>query len=407
MSKNKEPTMAKCKCGKEVKGTYKMCYDCFTKSMDKCPTCGKSKPKEYDLCFTCNQKKVEEDKAEFEIAKFASRFVNACVGACKNCKHLNLNPSLANALDLEDYDEKCQTVILERERCPEYKIWEKPEINTTYQGQTNAPSDNSNPLLVPDSTDINFDYKAPKRCLSFEPSFEKPIAPTLNNWELCLKTIFDIKRCDYKLIPNPKFEDLFPSEKNVLYLLNTSRIPEMTFRIDYPPITSKLKGMSKGLWFYKSEKFNSSLEKNEEKRKTMKRRVMVYLYNVWFKQLDDTKKEGCYITLDSGNPMSLAKDLAWWMKTVFKDETALKCPSLNLWGDVIVPEDETATEIEFIPISLLEKAQEAAILCEMDCDSLADVDFEAAEYEKLIEKYGYSDTFEGIIDKDGREILVY
>jgi hypothetical protein len=175
-------------------------------------------------------------------------------------------------------------------------------------------------------------------------------------------------------------------------LLNTSFIPQFTFRLGLPP--QKGMGFDRGLWFYRSEKFNSTLDKNKNTKVAMKKLIMVYLFHTWFKKIPDEKKLGTFMALDASDTYSLGKDLSWWMLNVFKSEEALL---------VYPPEDET--EIEFIPMSLLDKAQEAAMVNAADCQTSIELDLEAKAYDELIQRLGYTQKYDGIEDKEGHEIL--
>ena len=320
--------------------------------------------------------------------KFMNRFHIGPFLACKFCVQSKLTAELSwvlgNTPDENGYecqfplDEKIKDVLILREQCPSFDTEVVIERDTTYPGATYAPHDNNHPDLLPDSSDIDFNPNAPERCINQERSivhYEKP-----NAWEECLAKLFNRKR-----------EVLFPEPKEVLRLLNGSQIPVYTFRLGLPP--QKSMGFDRGLWFYRSEKFNSTLETNSKIKREMKKYVMVYLYHVWFKKLDDTKKDGYFMALDASDNYSLAKDLSWWMIKIFKDESALK---------LYPPDDEY--EIEFIPISLLDKAQEAAMLASVDCNNPFELDLEAQEYDEMIKNLGYGVKYDSITDKDGHEI---
>lgn len=338
------------------------------------------------------------DKTDF---KFANRFDLALFMACKSCVHCKHLPALAYVVgNIPDangkftnlsFDTKVKLVIEYREDCPCFEDSEPIERDTTYPGATYAPTDNNHSDILPDSTDIDYNPHQAKRCINQMSDFT--YTPKVNNWDLCLKQLFDRKR-----------EPEFPSDSEVLRILNTSQIPQFCFKLGLPP--QRGMGFDRGLWFYRSEKFNSFIEKNAKTKAEMKKLIMVYLYHVWFKKIPTEKKEGIFTALDTADKYSLAKDLSWWMLNVFKDETALATPCLNELGDVIVRDDGLA-EIEFIPMSLLDKAQQAAMLAETDCNSMTELDLEAKEYDELIERLGYSYSYESIIDKEGHEIELY
>ena len=333
------------------------------------------------------------DKQEF---KFLNRFLLAIYMGCKSCvfcKNENLSYIVGNTPNKNKkfcklpFDEKIDNLLELRQDCNFYQVSEIVERDSTYPGATYAPHDNNHPDLLPDSSDIDFNPHAAKRCLNQRSKIR--YAPKINNWDSCLKLLFDRKRCEWE--SKPTFEQQFPSPSEVIRLLNTSQIPTFTFRLGLPP--QRGMGFDRGLWFYRSEKFNSTLDKNANVKSEMKKIMMVYLYHVWFKKLDDKKKLSYFLSLDSGDKFSLAKDLSWWMLNVFKDANAL---------EAYPPEDEF--EIEFIPMSLLDKAQEAKMLAEADCNSNLELDIEAKEYDELIQRYGYVQTFDGVIDTDGKEI---
>lgn len=356
------------------------------------------------------------DKTDF---KFANRFDIALLMACKSCMYCKLPdlkyvvgnmPNEKGDFCNLSFDTKVKLVLKYRQDCNYFQDEDVIERDTTYPGATYAPTDNNHNDILPDSTDIDFNPYAAKRCLN--QASAAPYIPRVNNWEPCLSLIFDRKRCDWDKkdaagnnIPLT-FEEQFPSPSEVMRLLNTSSIPQFTFRLGLPPQRSM--GFDRGLWFYRSEKFNSQIvvtedmkpearkmaQKNSEIKAEMKKLMMVYLYHCWFKKLDNEKKIGYYMALDASNKFSLGKDLSWWMLTVFKDETALL---------VYPPEDEL--ELEFIPISLLNKAQEAVLLAAVDCNSTTELDIEAKEYDEMLSRLGYNETWDGITDKEGHEIL--
>ena len=338
---------------------------------------------------------MDMDKTEF---KFINRFLLAIYMGCKSCifcKDENIAYIVGNIPDEKDkycklpIEEKVDYLLNLREDCVHYQVDEIVERDTTYPGATYAPHDNNHPELLPDSSDIDFNPNAPKRCLNQRSKV--PYVPKVNNWESCLTLLFDRKRCDWD--KNPTFEQQFPSPTEVMRLLNTSQIPTYTFRIGLPP--QKGMGFNRGLWFYRSEKFNSTIDKNAKTKSEMKKVIMVYLYHCWFKKLDDTKKLSYFLCLDRSDKFSIAKDLSWWMLNVFKDPSAL---------ELYPKEDENELEIEFIPMSLLNKAQEAAMLSASDCNSNYELDIEAKEYDELIQRYGYNQSYDGVIDKDGKAI---
>jgi hypothetical protein len=82
------------------------------------------------------------------------------------------------------------------------------------------------------------------------------------------------------------------------------------------------------------------------------------------------------------------------MLKVFKDETAL----------TVYPSEDDTAELEFIPMSLLDKAQQAALLAQADLNSNTELDIEAQEYDEMITRLGYG-IDEGIYtDKNGHEM---
>lgn len=325
--------------------------------------------------------------------KFANRKQFALYLACKTCTFAQTVPEMAFYLQntVDKFGRKCKLsfdvrfkeVMELRRECNGFQDEEPVERDTVYPGTTNAPHDKSDPNLLPDSSDIDFNPNMPRTCLNQISSFSIP-KPRTNNWDRCLSQLFDRKL-------EEKGFHKFPELKEVLEILCTSQIPEFTYKIGLPP--QRGLGLDRGLWFYKSERFNSTLEKNKQLKGDMKKIIMVYLYHVWFKRLPAEKLEGVFLALDISNPYCLGKDLAWWMTNVFKDPTA----------KIYYP-DEPDIEIEFISLTLLDRAKEAAEVSESGCSSFEELDAEAREYDQMLRSFGYDVDDEEIHDTDGKEI---
>lgn len=332
------------------------------------------------------------DEQEKEIYKFANRKQYALYLACKTCTRsrdqAELSYYLGNDPDNKcnlSFDKKFKYVMELRQDCSCFQDYEPVERDTTYPGATFAPWDKHD-HLKDDSSDLDFNPDIPKACLSYVRSAISVPIPRSNNWEKCLNLLFDRKVEEGGI-------HKFPAMGEVLRLLCTSQMPELGFRIGLPP--QRGLGFDRGLWFYRSEKYNFNLEKNKTIKSEMKKIIMVYLYHVWFKRLPVDKLEGTFLALDISNPYALGKDLAWWMVNVFKDETAKK----------FYP-DEPEMEIEFVSLSLLDKAREAAQLAESGCSSFDELDAEAREYDQMLQHYGYDTNEDGeILDTDGKEIF--
>lgn len=304
--------------------------------------------------------------------------------SCENCQSPELQYYTGNEPDSKgkfcnlSMDTRINLILQHRTFCRDFQTERDIERDTTYPGSTFAPHDNNHPHLKADNTDIE-DYEKPQRCLGqYSPPAE---FVQKNEWDLCLKELFDRKR-----------KVKFPSNTKVMELLNNSFIPQQTFRIGLPP--QKGMGFDRGLWFYHSEKYNFSLDKNKNLKREMKKIIMVYLYHVWFKHLTDDQKEGILMALESANKYSLARDLSWWIGVAFKDPLYL----------VLHPPVEDDIEIEFVRISLMDKALEAEMLAKTSLTSY-ELDLEIIEYEKLLDHYGYRDKgYDELCDKDGHEI---
>ena len=317
--------------------------------------------------------------------KFANRHSLALINTCKFCLHCAKTSVLFDLVTIRDKKrdiaDTAELVVHARNLCPNFEDHTPVERDTTYPGATFAPHDKHDNLLD-DSTDLYHNPHEAKRCINQMQEDKTTIKH--NNWDKCLSQLFDRKRTV-----------VFPDNTKIMELLNTSFIPQYTFRLGLPP--QKGMGFSRGLWFYRSEKFNSDLDKNAGIKDEMKKLIMVYLYHEWFSRLDvpaipkeskevhairvEHLKLGIFMALDSSDPYSLSKDLAWWLTKVFKDKIAL---------EVYPIEDEI--QIEFVPMTLLQKAEEAAMIADAECEDMEELDIHVQEYEHLIAKYGYGST---------------
>jgi hypothetical protein len=294
-----------------------------------------------------------------------------------------------------------------RTQCQAFTDAEPIERDTTYPGATYAPWDHHDDLLD-DSSDIDFIADAPRNCINHLDVSVKENTK-YNSWDKALALLFDRK-------VESKGVHTFPTTKEVLFLLSTSRIPTYGFRIGLPP--QKSLGFDRGLWFYRSEKLNFDLAKNASIKSDMKKLMMVFLYHVWFKNVETQKvicvskkrearfesdeehiartkrfKENLFLALDCADKYSIAKDLAWWMLNVFKDASALA---------VYPPEEEV--EIEFVSLSILDKALMAAELAQSDCSTHEELDEESIAYDQMLNSMGYESQEDEIADKDGHPI---
>ena len=317
---------------------------------------------------------------------FMDRYRIAAYMSCKSCDNCHSKELLYYTGNEPDdkgkfcnlsMDTRINLILQHRVFCADFETEKVYERDTTYPGATFAPHDNNHPHLQADNTDIE-DYDKPQRCLSQYTVPEEYIQ--LNQWDMCLKLLFDRKR-----------KTPFPSNTKVMELLNNSFIPQQTFRIGLPP--ERGMGFDRGLWFYHSEKYNFTLDKTKNIKREMKKIVMVYLYHVWFKHLPEDHKEGIMMALESANMYSLARDLSWWIGVAFKDPIYL----------VLHPPVEDDIEIEFVRLSLMDKALEAEMLAKAGVTSY-ELDLEVLEYDKLLDRYGYKSNYDELCDKEGYEI---
>ena len=350
--------------------------------------------------------------------KFASRHQLALFMQCKFCGFCGKSPEMKFVLGIEpgankkfcnlEFQHKYQLLLEHRVQCDNFNDENIIERDTTYPGATYAPFD-KHANLLDDSSSEDHIYTNATSCLNYiEPVVKEPKVK-LNNWEACLD-FFDRKN------ESGGFHK-FPHHSEVLRLLATSRIPTYGFKISLPE--KKWMGIDRGLWFYRSEKKNFDLEKNAEIKSTMKKVMMVYLYNVWFKRItppsvirvnkkgvayheleDEVKertqklKDGIFFAMDCADRFSLAKDLAWWMLNVFKDESALRA----------YPQEEEI-EIEFISLTVLDRALEAAELAHSGCETSEELDAESIAYDQMLNSLGYDYMDDELIDREGREVL--
>ena len=362
------------------------------------------------------------EKSDFN---FLSRHKRAPYNACKMCVHSKKMYELSYYLNnvkgpdgkwcnLEP-ETKIKLVLELRKDCSCFQTSyeETIERDTTYPGATFAPSDNNNPDVMRDSSDIDFNpYEAIENATCTAQENEPQPKDIINNWELTLKLLVDRNRVDWKKKAEENipvtFEDMFPNNTEVMRLLATSRIPQYTFRIGLPP--KKTMGFDRGLWFYHSEKFNSELDHNQEKKREMKKIFFVYMYNVWFKRLDVFKlpnedyelhsrrtkdmKAGIYMALESCDYGSLARELSWWMWKTFKDEIALAAHP---------EQDADIGDIEMIPLTILDKALEAAMIADAEMSSY-ELDLEDIAYDDMVKKYGYDVDDGNYFDKDSHQM---
>lgn len=319
---------------------------------------------------------------------FMDRYRIAAYMSCKSCEHCHSKELLYYTGNEPDdkgkfcnlsMDTRINLILEHRVFCLDFQTDKEIERDTTYPGATYAPHDNNHPGLKPDNTDIE-DYEKPERCLNQYTQPEEYIQK--NDWDKLFNEMLDRNRKVH-----------LPSNTRVLELLNNSFIPQIAYRVGLPP--EKGMGFDRGLWQHRKEgKINWTLDKNLQKRREMKKILMVYLYHVWFKNLSADTKEGIMMALEIAKDFSLAKDLSWWITKIFKDQVVL----------VLHPEEEDV-QYEFIRMSLLDKALEASMLSEFDMSAF-ELDLEAIAYDKLIEKYGYKITnYDEVSDKDGHEIM--
>ena len=349
-----------------------------------------------------------------ENFRFSNRHQYALFLQCKTCQFnktdefqfiLGNKPGANGKFCKLPFDHKFELMLEHRVHCGNFADSEPIERDTTYPGATFAPWD-KHEHLADDSSDIDHQHYAPRSCINSMKIEQEQI--TINNWDKCLK-LFDRKI-------EEKGVHKFPHHSEVLHLLATSKLPQYGFRLGLPP--QKGMGFDRGLWFYRSEKLNYELEKNKDTKAEVRKLIMVYLYNVWFKRLqapkvmliskkgivrpeteDEVKvrnvrfKQNIFLALDCSDKFSLGKDLAWWMLQIFKDEAALH----------FYPEE--TFEFEFISMSILDKALEAAQLASLGCETAAELDNEALMYDQLLNSYGYTtDEDDQVYDSDGHQM---
>lgn len=346
------------------------------------------------------------DKMDY---KFLDRKMSAIINKCRFCEKCTgllayytcKNPDENNNFCDLSTETKYRLVLSHRRNCAYFhiKLNDKKERDTTYPTHNFSPYDNGHDHLLDDNSMIDtFDgydilYKQlhyeisideiKSSCTSYFPMYKNENT-SANNWDECVEQLFKMGR-------------ILPSNSKVIELLHTSYIPSKTHIITVPRYN-----FSKGLFIdYKKGLIDFTKEKNALEKKEMKKVLIVHLYHEWFKKIEESHKEGIFMALLLCKPFSLARDLTFWMTKVFKDEIALANNAYKTQDEK--EKEENELEIEFIPMSLLDKAQQAIVMNTSGCNPY-ELDIEEQAYEELINSLGYNTDDDIIYDRNGHKI---